>query len=140
MIRVTDDIVLGDREVKERFVRAVGARDQNVRKEATAVELRFNIAASSLREDVKARLTRLGGRAVTSDGVLVVVSRALRSQLDNREAAKARFVALVQRAARPPKIRRPTAPRRDAREDRLAMKHQHSATKRLRSGNAAPER
>lgn len=134
MIRVTDDIVLADREVQERFVRAVGSRGQNVRKEATAVELRFDIAASSLPDDVKVRLTRLGGRHVTSDGVLVVVSRALRLQLDNREAARARFIALVQRAARPPKKRRPTRPRREAREERLASKHHHSALKQLRSG------
>jgi ribosome-associated protein len=140
MIRVTDEIVLGDGEVKERFVRAVGARDQNVRKEETAVEWRFDIAASSLPADVKVRLTRLGGRFVTSDGVLVVVSRALRSQPDNREAARARFVALVRRAARPPKIRRPTRPRRAAREERLAAKHRHSDVKRLRSGSADAER
>ncbi len=140
MIRVTDDLVLGDGEVEERFVRAVGARDQNVRKEETAVELRFDIAASSLPADVKVRLTRLGGRFVTSDGVLVVVSRALRSQPDNREAARARFVALVQRAARPPKVRRPTRPRPAAREERLAAKHRHSDVKRLRNGSADAER
>jgi ribosome-associated protein len=140
MIRVSDDIVLTDREVKERFVRAVGARGQNVRKEATAVELRFDIAASSLPADVKARLTRLGGRAVTSAGVLIVASRALRSQLDNREAARTRLVALVQGAARPPKLRRATTARTDAREERLAAKHRHGATKRLRSGCADAER
>jgi ribosome-associated protein len=132
MIRVTEDIVLSDEEVKERFVRAIGARDQNVRKEATAVELRFDIAGSRLPADVKARLMRLGGRTVTSDGVLLIVSRALRSQLANREAARARFVALVQRAARQPKIRRPTGPSRGVREERLAAKHRHSGIKQLR--------
>lgn len=132
MIRVNDDIVLADQEVKERFVRAVGARGQNVRKEATAVELRFDIAASSLPADVKARLARLGRRSVTTNGILVVVSRALRSQLDNRKAATARFVALVQRAACPPKIRRPTRPRLEVREERLAAKRRHSGIKRLR--------
>ncbi len=134
MIRVTDDIVLADREIQERFVRAVGSRGQNVRKEATAVELRFDIAGSSLPDGVKVRLTRLGGRHVTSEGVLVVASRALRSQPDNREAAKARFVALVQRAARPPKKRRPTRPGREAREERLASKHRRGVLKQLRNG------
>ena len=132
MIRITEDIVLSDGEVKERFVRAIGARNQNVRKEATAVELRFDIAGSRLPADVKARLMRLGGRTVTSEGVLLIVSRALRSQLDNRKAAMARFVTLVQRAARQPKTRRPTRPRREVREDRLAAKRRHSGIKRLR--------
>jgi len=133
MIRVSDDIVLPDHEIRERVVRAVGARDQNVRKEATAVELRFDIPASSLPADVKARLTRLGGRTVTGDGVLVVVSRALRSQLDNREAAMARFVALVQRAARPPETRRATRVPAGSREQRLASKHRRTGIKHGRS-------
>jgi ribosome-associated protein len=132
MIRVNEDLVLPDREVRERFVRAAGARGQNVRKEATAVELRFDIPASSLPADVKARLARLGGRTVTSSGVLVVVSRALRSQLDNRAAARARLVALVQRAARPPEQRRPTSAPFLARQQRLASKHHHSEIKRER--------
>ena len=48
MIRVTDDVVLDDREVSERFVRASGPGGQNVNKVSTAVELRFNVLASSL--------------------------------------------------------------------------------------------
>ena len=75
MIQVTDSIVLNDREVKERFVRATGARGQNVNKEATAVELRVDIERTSLPSDVKKRLMTLAGRHVTTGGVLVVVSR-----------------------------------------------------------------
>jgi ribosome-associated protein len=132
MIRVTNDIVLGNREVTERFVRAFGARGQNVRKEATAVELRFDIGSSSLPDDVKARLMSLGGRAVTSDGVLVVASRAFRSQLENRQAAKARLLSLLQRAARPPKIRQQMQPACAARDERLEAKHRRSTAKRQR--------
>jgi len=133
MIRVSEDIVLSDHEIRERFVRAIGARGQNVRKEATAVELRFDITGSSLPADVKACLTRLGGRTVTRAGVLVVVSRALRSQLDNRKAARARFVALVQRAARPPKARQPARVPRTARQQRLVSKHRRAEIKRGRA-------
>src|SRR5579864_4581040 len=122
MIRVTDSITLGDGEVEERFVRAIGPGGQNVRREATAVELRFDIGASSLPPDVKDRLTALAGRTVTTEGVLVVVSRVHRAQAENREAARAQLVALVQRAAKPPKKRRPTKPRRAVREERLASK------------------
>jgi ribosome-associated protein len=134
MLRVTESITLADREVGERFVRAIGPGGQNVQKEQTAVELRLDIAASSLPADVKHRLLALPGRAVTADGVLVVVGRARRSQIENREAARARLMALLRRAAKPPQVRRPTKPRRAVREERLVSKQRRSAIKRSRSG------
>jgi ribosome-associated protein len=127
MIKVTDIIALEDREVHERFVRAAGARGQNVNNEPTAVELRVDIDQSSLPSDVKERLLNLAGRRVTKAGVLVIVSRALRSQVDNRKAARERLVALLQRAAKTPKRRKRTRPG-------LSSKHLHSAVKRLRGG------
>ena len=134
MFRVADNITLDDHEVEERFVRAMGPGGQNARREETAVELRFDIGASSLPYDVKGRLVEAAGRAVTTDGVLVVVSRAHRSQADNREAAHARFIALLQQAAKPPKPRRPTRPRRAVREERLAAKKRRGLMKQSRSG------
>jgi ribosome-associated protein len=133
MIRVTDAILLHDRDVRERFVRASGPGGQNVNKVATAVELRVDIRRSSLPPDVKERLIALAGRHVTTDGVLVVDSRAYRSQARNRDAARVRLAALLERAARPPKKRKPTKPRAAARQERLASKKLRSAVKRSRS-------
>ena len=132
MIRVTDDIVLEDREIEERFVRASGPGGQHVNKVATAVELRFDVAASSLPADVKARLLALAGNRVTSDGVLLIDSREHRTQMQNREAARARLVALLQQAVRRPKRRKPTRPGAAARDRRLQSKKQRSAVKSLR--------
>ena len=132
MIRVTDDVVLEDREIEERFVRASGPGGQHVNKVATAVELRFDVAASSLRSDVKARLLALAGNRVTSDGVLLIDSREHRTQMQNREAAPARLVALLQQAVRRPKRRKPTRPGAAARDRRLQSKKQRSAVKSLR--------
>src|SRR6187397_868219 len=122
MLQVTDAVVLDDREVRERFVRASGPGGQNVNKEATAVELRVDIRRSSLPSDVKARLIALAGRHVTAEGMLVVDSRAYRSQAQNRVAARTRLVALLKRAAKAPTKRKPTRPRAAAREARLASK------------------
>jgi ribosome-associated protein len=133
VIRVTDAILLGDHEIDERFVRGSGPGGQNVNKVSSAVELRFDVHASSLPAEVKQRLIDLAGRRVTADGVLIIDSREHRTQAQNREAARARLVALVQHAARRPKTRRPTRPRAGAREARLASKKRRSAIKESRS-------
>ena len=132
MIRITEAIVLGDREVEECFVRASGPGGQNVNKVSTAVELRFDVRASSLPPDVKERLIALAGNRMTSDGVLLIDSREHRTQAQNRDAARARLVALVQHATRRPKTRRPTRPRAAAREKRLASKRLRSVVKESR--------
>ena len=132
MIRVTDAIVLDDREFEERFVRASGPGGQNVNKVSTAVELRFDIAASSLPPDVKARLAALAGRRMTAEGVLLIDSRESRTQGQNREAARDRLVALVRQAAARPKKRKPTRPRAASRQKRLDAKKRRSAVKHSR--------
>ena len=133
MIRVTETLVLDDRELEERFVRASGPGGQNVNKVATAVELRFDVRASSLPAEVKDRLTALAGNRLTADGVLLIDSREHRTQGQNRDAARARLVALLQRAAMRPKRRKPTKPRAAAREQRLASKKLRGAVKAQRS-------
>src|SRR6476660_8701190 len=90
-MRVTDTIAIDEREVDERFVRASGPGGQNVNKVATAVELRFDVSASSLPPAVRERLVALAGRRLTSDGVLLIDSREHRTQAQNREAALARL-------------------------------------------------
>jgi ribosome-associated protein len=131
-IRVSDEIVVHDREVDERFVRASGPGGQNVNKVSSAVELRFDVWRSSLPPDVKQRLIALAGNRATSEGVLQIDSREHRTQPQNREAARARLLALLRQAARRPKPRRATKPRPGAREKRLESKKVRSSVKALR--------
>ena len=134
MIPINASLQLPDDEVEERFIRASGPGGQKVNKVSTAVELRFDVAASSLPDQVKSRLSTLARGRMTAGGRLVIDSREHRTQARNREAARARLAALIRQAAVAPRLRRATKPSRAAKERRLTEKQRRSSAKRLRAG------
>lgn len=121
-----------EREVEFSAIRAQGAGGQNVNKVSSAVHLRFDIMASSLPDDVKARLLASSDGRITQEGVLVLKAQQHRTQDMNRADALARLQEVVDAVSSPPKARRATKPTYGSKQRRLEGKSQRSETKALR--------
>ena len=126
-------IEIRETEVEISAIRAQGAGGQNVNKVSSAIHLRFDIPASSLADDVKARLLALRDSRITNEGVLVLKAQSHRTQDMNRLDAFARLHELVNSVAAPPRARRATKPTFGSKQRRLEGKSQRSETKSARA-------
>lgn len=140
MLDIGDDLRIPEDELVERFVRAAGPGGQNVNKVSSAVELRFDVAASrALPEAVRVRLLGRRDRRLTDAGVLVIQANRFRDQAKNREDARARLAEIVHAATIVPKRRIATRPTRASKERRIDAKKTRSAIKRTRGGGWSAE-
>ena len=109
---MTEPLHVPEEEVSLSAIRAQGAGGQNVNKVSSAIHLRFDIAASSLPDDVKERLLALHDSRISKEGVLVLKAQQYRTQEMNRFDALIRLHELVNSVAQPPKTRKPSKPSR----------------------------
>ncbi len=133
MIIISPSIRIPFSEITFAYMRSSGPGGQHVNKTSSAVQLRFHIEHSpSLSAEVKRRLAHLAGSRLTTDGELIIEARCFRSQEANRRDALERLRALIARAARPPRTRRPTTVPQAERRRRVTAKRMRSQIKQLR--------
>jgi len=132
-IQITETIALYPDEITYDFIRASGPGGQKVNKTSSAVQLRFDVgASSSLPEEVRQRLIQLAGRRLTTNQILIIEAKRFRSQDDNRRDAVERLIQLIRKAVHAPVRRRKTKPSKASVERRLNLKRRRSQIKRKR--------
>jgi ribosome-associated protein len=119
-------------EVELTAIRSQGPGGQNVNKVASAIQLRFDIRASSLPLALKERLLTLHDHRITQGGVVVIKSQEHRSQDMNRMAALLRLHDLLALASVVQKKRKATRPTRSSQVKRVESKVKRGQTKALR--------
>ncbi len=122
-------VQIPESEVELTAIRAQGPGGQNVNKVSSAIQLRFDVAGSSLPDDVKQRWLQSGDSRLTQEGVFILKAQRHRTQEANRVDAWARLCETLDLYAKPPKRRKATKPTYGSVQRRLEGKAMQSKLK-----------
>lgn len=131
-LKISEHISIPDSNIEFYPIRSRGPGGQNVNKVSSGVHLRFDIHASDLPDEIKAKLLSLNDKRITRQGVIVIKSMTFRSAAKNRENGLERLAELIRSALVPVKKRTPTRPSRASVTRRLDSKNRRSQVKTLR--------
>lgn len=118
--------------LQETFLASTGPGGQNVNKVATACQLRVDVYALGLPLYAFRKLKELAGSKMTTSGELVVTARSHRTREANREEARARVVALIEKALVREARRIATKPSKAAKARRVDSKKGRGQIKKAR--------
>ncbi|MBK7104179.1 MAG: aminoacyl-tRNA hydrolase [Ignavibacteriae bacterium] len=130
MLQITPNIKIKDEDLKFSFIRSSGPGGQNVNKVSTAVQLKFDVNSSEdLSEEIKLKLIKMGGKKISSKGILLIEAKRFRTQEKNKIDAIERLVAIIKKASIKEKSRNKTKPTKLSEEKRIESKKHKSQIK-----------
>ncbi|KFZ37852.1 peptidyl-tRNA hydrolase [Shewanella mangrovi] len=132
MINISNRVQVSENEIEWQFIRASGAGGQHVNKVSTAVQLIFDIRASSLPEFYQQKLLTLSDHRITQSGKVIIKCQQSRSQDDNRQQALAQFIELLRSVTIVTKKRIATKATYGSQQRRMDSKKKRGNTKALR--------
>jgi len=110
------------KEISYQTSRSGGKGGQNVNKVETKVEIEFDVTASRVLSERQKEVILKKYPDFVDDSLIKIIGNKHRSQLENKEEARNKLIALLHKLLKPIKKRVPTNPGKSAKEKKLTNK------------------